>query len=231
MYIKRNRGPCFGTPVAISRGFSLIELMLAMLIMIIASTTMVQIAANVFRTNTQSIQMIQLSQGMRSAIQLISRDIRRSGFNSDALANFLTTEAISSGVTIGGLDANNTANCLQVQYENLEGEARNAVYRLRVISDVGRVSAHFAANATCATAVSDIAWVDITNPLLSNISTLGFVLNSQLTNVAKNTINGNVIQVGLEQISIVISASLRTNDTVNRSIINEVQIRNQYLTV
>ncbi len=213
------------------RGFSLVELMVAMLIMLIVSATMVEIAANVFRTNTVSIQMIQLSQEMRSAIQLISRDIRRSGYKHDALAGYLATEAIGSGVIMGELAANSTANCLQVQYDNLEGEAKNVVYRLRVVSDVGRVSAHFDAAATCDTGINDVAWVDITDPLLSHISRLGFVLNSRLTDVAKNSSNGNVIQVGLEQISIIISASLRANDAVNRSIINEVQIRNQYLTV
>ena len=214
-----------------ARGFTLIELMVAMLIALIVAVTTVQIAANVFQTSTQSIQMIQLTQEMRSVIQLISRDIRRSGYNDDSLARFLATEAIISGVTMGALDANNTANCLQVQYDNHDGDAKNVVYRLRVVSDVGRVSAHFNANATCDTSTDDIAWVDVTDPLLSHISALEFGLNNQMTDIAENMNNGNVIQVGLEQISIVISANLRTNEAVNRSIINEVQIRNQYLTV
>jgi prepilin peptidase dependent protein B len=214
-----------------ARGFTLIELMVAMLITLIVSATTVQITSNVFQTSTQSIQMIQLSQEMRSVIQLISRDIRRSGYNDDSLARFLATEAIASGVSMGILDANNTANCLQVQYDSLDGDAKNVVYRLRVVSDVGRVSAHFNANATCDTSTDDIAWVDVTDPLLTHISALEFVLNNQTTDIAENMNNGNVIQVGLEQINIVISATLRTNEAVNRSIINEIQIRNQYLTV
>jgi prepilin peptidase dependent protein B len=214
-----------------ARGFTLIELMVAMLITLIVSATTVQITSNVFQTSTQSIQMIQLSQEMRSVIQLISRDIRRSGYNDDSLARFLATEAIASGVSMGTLDANNTANCLQVQYDSLDGDAKNVVYRLRVVSDVGRVSAHFNANATCDTSTDDIAWVDVTDPLLTHISALEFVLNNQTTDIAENMNNGNVIQVGLEQINIVISATLRTNEAVNRSIINEIQIRNRYLTV
>ena len=227
VYIDINKSVSPGS----GRGFTLVELMIAMTIMLIVSVVSVQISANVFRTNTESIHMIQLSQEMRSAIQLISRDIRRAGYNDDSLAGYLTTQAISSGITMGDRDANNIANCLRVQYDDLDGNAKNVVYRLRVVSDVGRVSANFSAGATCATSITDSAWVDISDPILSHISALEFVLDNHLINIAKNTNTGNTIQVGVEKISIIISATLRGNATVNRSITNEVQIRNQYLTV
>ena len=213
------------------RGFTLVELMIAMTIMLIVSMVTIQTSANVFRSNTQSIHMIQLSQEMRSGIQLISRDIRRAGYNNDALASYLTTQAISSGVPMGDLDVNNIANCLQVQYDDLEGNAKNVVYRLRVISNVGRISAHFDANATCDTSITDNDWVDISDPVLSHITALEFVLDDHLINIAKNVNTGNTIQVGIEKINIIISATLRSNTAVNRSITNEVQIRNQYLRV
>jgi prepilin peptidase dependent protein B len=214
-----------------ARGFSLVELMIAMVIMLIVAVVTVQIAANVFRTNTESIHMIQLSQEMRSAIQLISRDIRRSGYNDDSLASFLSTQAISSGISMGDLDTNGTANCLQVRYDDLDGNAKNAVYRLRIVNAIGRISAHFGADATCDTLIADTGWVDISDPILTHISGLEFVLDNHLTDIAENMSNGNTIQVGVEQISIIINATLRSNETVTRSITNEVQIRNQYLTV
>jgi prepilin-type N-terminal cleavage/methylation domain-containing protein len=227
MYISTNRQ----MPPSSNRGFTLVELMISLTIMLIVAMVTVQISANVFRTNTESIHMIQLSQEMRSAIQLISRDIRRAGYNDDALASFLSTQAISSGVTMGALDDNNIANCLRVQYDDLDGGAKNVVYRLRVVTEVGRISAHFDDTATCDTAITDNGWVDISDPILSHISELEFVLDNHLTDIAENTDNGNTIQVGVEQISIIISANLRSNEAVNRSIVNEVQIRNQYLKV
>jgi type II secretion system protein J len=213
------------------RGFTLVELMIALVIMSVVTLGAVQLSANVFRSNTQSIQMIQLSQEMRSVIQLISRDIRRAGYDDDALAGFLTTEAITSGVSMGSMDDDNISNCLRVQYDNLAGDAMNVVYRMRTVNDIGRVSAHFGAMASCATDVTDDGWVDVTDPLLTHISGLEFRLNDQMTDIAENLSNGHVIQVGLQQISIAISAILRTDNTINRTIINEVQIRNQFLTV
>ncbi|MCW8925270.1 MAG: prepilin-type N-terminal cleavage/methylation domain-containing protein [Xanthomonadales bacterium] len=212
-------------------GFTLVELMIAMFIMMVVAVALVEISANVFRSNTESIHMVQLSQEMRSAIQLISRDIRRAGYNDDSLAGYLSTQAISSGVTMGALDENDTANCLQVRYDDLDGNAKNVVYRLRTINEIGRVSAHFDADADCDLSLTDTGWVDISDPILTDVSALEFVRDNQLTDIAENLSNGNTIQVGLEQVRISISATLRSNDNVNRTIVNEVQIRNQYLTV
>jgi len=212
-------------------GFTLIELMVSLVIVLIIATVTIKIEANVFESNGRSINMIQLTQQMRSAIQLVSRDIRRAGYNDDALASFLSTQAVSSGVTMGALDANGKANCLQVSYDDLDGTAKNVVYRLRVVSEVGRIAANFGAAATCDTAIADAGWVDITDPLLVSVTSLDFVHNNQLTDIAENLSDGNTIQVGLEQISVTINASLRGNNNVTRSITNEVQIRNQYLTV
>lgn len=218
-------------PTNSTSGFTLVELMIALVITLIVTLVTVKIESNVFRTNTESILMIQLSQEMRSAIQLIARDIRRSGYNDDSLASFLSTQPISSGVTMGALDDNNVANCLQVRYEDLDGNPKNVVYRLRVITDVGRVSAHFGADATCNTAVTDAAWNDISDPIQNHVLALEFELNDHLTDIAENPSTGNTIQVGVEQISILINARLRSNTTVNRTITNEVQLRNQYLRV
>jgi len=205
--------------------------MVSLVIVLIVATVTIKIEANVFESNGRSINMIQLTQQMRSAIQLISRDIRRAGYNDDALARFLSTQAVSSGVTMGALDANGAANCLQVSYDDLDGSAKNVVYRLRVVSEVGRIAANFGATATCDTSIADTGWVDITDPLVVSVTSLDFVHNNQLTDIAENLSDGNTIQVGLEQISVTIDASLRGNNNVSRSITNEVQIRNQYLTV
>jgi prepilin-type N-terminal cleavage/methylation domain-containing protein len=215
------------------KGFTLIELMISMVIMLVVALATIQISSSVFRTNTESVQMIQMSQEMRSAIQLISRDIRRAGYNDDSLAGFLSSQAISSGITMGTLDANGIANCLQVRYDDLDGIAKNAVYRLRVVSTIGRVSAHFGATASCDTPTTDTGWVDISDPILTHITGLEFILDDSRTDIAENMSTGNTIQVGVEQISISISAALRSsaNASVNRTISNAVQIRNQYLSV
>ena len=219
-------------------GFSLIELMIALTIMLMVSLVSVQISANVFSTNTQLIHMTQLTGELRSAIQIISRDIRRAGYNADALAGFLTTQAIDSGVTMGTVDDAGAAECVHVTYDDISrgqsGVQANVVYRLRTVSGVGRLSVLFGDeddDYSCDTAITDTDWVDLSDPLLVDISALQFIHNDSLTDIAENLNNGHMIQVGIEQISITITATLRSNDTISRTITNEVQIRNQYLRV
>lgn len=219
--------PC---AVRAAAGFTITELMVAMTVTLFVGLAVTSAQVSSLRTNSASINMTQLTQELRSAMQLIARDVRRAGYEDDALSRYLTTQAITSGVTLGTL-VNGQADCLRVRYEDLDGNSRNVVYRRRVVGNVGRVSAHFAASATCATALTDAAWVDVSDPLVTQVSTLQFVLNSKLTDIAKNAGTGNVIQVGLDHISIVIGANLAANTSVSRTLVNEVQVRNLNLKI
>lgn len=220
----------------LSRGFTLIELMIALTIMLVVSLVTVQLSANVFGTNAQLIHMTQLTSEMRSAVHIISRDIRRAGYDSDALAGFLTTEAVSSGVTMGsdldGTDDEYIAECVLVTYDDINtGDEVSVVYRLRTIGGIGRVSVNYDAGASCVTAVTDNGWVDMSDPLLINVTELQFIHNEDLTDIAENLDNGNMIQIGLEQVGITITATLTGRTTVVRSISNQVQIRNQLIRI
>jgi prepilin-type N-terminal cleavage/methylation domain-containing protein len=72
------------------RGVTLIELMVAMVISLIVSTAMVMLMANTMGTGTQTIQMTRLTQEMRTAMQLITRDLRRANFHSNSAACYGT---------------------------------------------------------------------------------------------------------------------------------------------
>lgn len=219
------------TRMSDSHGFTMVELMIAMVIAIAVTLMTVSMSSSVFSANTEAVHMVQLTQQVRSAMQLISRDIRRAGYEDDVLSRFLSNQEVSSGVTMGPLDEQDSANCLQVEYEDLDGTAVNSVYRLRVVQTVGRIAANFDADATCATSILADGWVDITDPLLTDVDSLVFVRSEQLTDIAENQDTGNVIQVGVQQISILINASMRENAAIQRVIVNEVQLRNETLTV
>jgi len=212
-------------------GFTIIELLIALFVTMVISLITAKFSVNVFRSNTESVLMIQLSQEMRSAIQLISRDIRRSGYEDDALARYLATQEVDSGVSLGTIDANGTTDCVQLAYEDLGGTNVSAVYRRRVVAEIGRVAANFQAGASCDTSLDDAGWVDVTDPLLTHVQSLEFRHFDSLTDIAENSGTGNVIQVGIESIFISISAELTVNNSIARTITNRVQLRNQLLKV
>jgi type IV pilus assembly protein PilW len=65
-------------------GMTLIELMVAMVVSLIASTAMVLLMANTLGTGTQTIKMSRLTQEMRTAMQIMSRDLRRANYHWNA---------------------------------------------------------------------------------------------------------------------------------------------------
>jgi prepilin-type N-terminal cleavage/methylation domain-containing protein len=67
------------------QGVTLIELMVALAISLVVSTALVMLMANVMGTGTQTIQMTRMTQEMRTAMQLMTRDLRRANYHVGAL--------------------------------------------------------------------------------------------------------------------------------------------------
>ncbi len=66
------------------RGVTLVELMVALVISLIASSAMVLLMANMMGTGTQTIQMSRLTQDLRTAMQLMTRDLRRANYHTNS---------------------------------------------------------------------------------------------------------------------------------------------------
>lgn len=70
------------------KGVTLIELMVAMVISLVVSTAMVMLMSNTMGSGTQTIQMTRLTQEMRTAMQLMTRDLRRANYHANAMNCF-----------------------------------------------------------------------------------------------------------------------------------------------
>ena len=64
------------------KGMTLMELLVAGFISIIVSSGMVILMASTLGTGTQTIKMTQLSEEMRSAMQIMTRELRRANYHS-----------------------------------------------------------------------------------------------------------------------------------------------------
>jgi len=212
------------------RGFTLVELMVAMLIGIIFSIGAIKMFAGTINTSARSVQMVKLSQELRTAMQLVARDVRRSGILFDPLANYQATQALTSGMTMGTLNEEGDADCLQVAYQDTDGTDVNAVYRLIVTDGVGSISGNFAADSTCATGTGEDGWVEITNPAMMNVSNFSLTLNNQTIEIGTNPASGNAIQMVIERIAIEMTGILHADTDIARTIQTEIRLRNEYVT-
>jgi len=96
-----------------SRGLTLIELLIAMVLGIIVIGTVITVFATTVRYNSDNLQMIRLNQELRGAMSLITRDLRRAGYFNSATVNTAYLD-IFGGVDV---DSNNIYECIYFAYD------------------------------------------------------------------------------------------------------------------
>jgi Tfp pilus assembly protein PilW len=79
---------------------TLIELMVAMVVSVIASTAMVIMLANTLGNTSETIQMTKLTNEMRTAMSLITRDLRRANYHWDAANCYANVNCNPDGTKI-----------------------------------------------------------------------------------------------------------------------------------
>lgn len=108
------------------RGFSLIELMIAMAAGLIVSTAIVAFMMSSFKANAEYVQSTRLTQELRNTLDLVVRDLQRAGYDDDSLRYLgslndspfspiciATTAAPTTCLGLGGGDG----NCVVYAYD------------------------------------------------------------------------------------------------------------------
>lgn len=83
------------------RGLTLIELMISIALGLIVLTALVYLLSATMRTNTQTLRSTHLNQELRSVMQLMSKDLKRSGYAAGAENVGLCASA--STIELGGV--------------------------------------------------------------------------------------------------------------------------------
>ena len=89
---------------------TLIEAMVGVVVGLIVSGAMLAMMANTLGTSTRTIEMARLSQELRSVLQLVTRDVRRSSYNAEAIRCFSNIDCGSDGTFANGLPGDITIN-------------------------------------------------------------------------------------------------------------------------
>lgn len=128
-----------------TRGFSLIELMVAMVVGLFVAAIVATMYVSIIRANSTTVQFSRLNMDMQAAFDLISRDIQRAGYASgaeqalarDSLGNPTSAAASNavhtamfSAVDSGGAALDLTSTCILLRYDaNGDGVISGGVNR------------------------------------------------------------------------------------------------------
>ncbi len=135
------------------RGMTLIELLVAGAISVIVASGMVMLMANTLGTGTQTIKMTRLSQEMRTAMQIMTRELRRANYHSTYAECFGNVACLGSGslnidsyVKSITIDGGTTGSCFYFWYDRpqvtgtaVSGQTASAFRRVTNAAGVGSI--------------------------------------------------------------------------------------------
>lgn len=100
------------------QGASLMEVLIAMSISLVVTAAMIALMANSLGTTTRIIKMTKLSDDMRIAMQMMSRDIRRSNYNGKSMYCYATESCLeSSTITLADGSEMKLANDINIEVD------------------------------------------------------------------------------------------------------------------
>lgn len=168
--LRRNSLTCRFLSIYPQRGVSLMELMIAMAISLVVSLAMVSLMANTLGTGTKTIQMTRLTEEMRTAMQLVTRDLRRANYHwnvADCYANINCnpdTTRIKAIAPVGG-------SCFRFWYDRAgDSDLDVGTFQRVARSGVGVIQMTVDDGATSACGTDWGAALDITNPNIVSVT-------------------------------------------------------------
>jgi len=217
---------------------TLIELLVAGVVSLIAVSGMVLVMASTLGTTTQTIEMTRLTHDMRTAMQIMTRELRRANYHPNWIACYGNTGCRADlGITnqidriqIG--DSVDTNDCLWFWYDRpqlcptssctaaeflaaqtaVTGESV-AAFRRAVTGTVGRLQMT-TTRTTAAACSSSSDWVDITDPNIIDVITFTVTnADPDLPSISE-AINSAGDTQNVEKISLAITARLTADPSV-----------------
>jgi prepilin-type N-terminal cleavage/methylation domain-containing protein len=227
-----------------ARGFSLIELMVALALGLIVSIAIVAFTMSSFRSNGQFVLSARLTQELRNTMDLMTRDLRRAGYNERAMSAmggnsaspFAPMSLLTSHTEGGG-----EADCIIYAYDRKDGNpglldvSNGEVRGLRRKSvkingvDVGVVE--YAESSGSNKPKCDGATADYTKfpPACNTTSTWCSLSDPSILNITGLTMTDSGSTVGtslaLREIGINLDGQLRNDTSYTRSVRTSVRVR------
>lgn len=221
-------------------GASLMEVMIAMSISLVVTAAMIALMSNSLGTTTRIIQMTKLSDDMRVALQMMSRDVRRASYNANSMFCYANTDCAADGIvttagdiTMVDLDSDSLNDCftflLDRDYDGDSTEDNAGGFRRVTSNGVGVIEMWTGdSTADCTDAPGAAGWVQITNPENMNISVFSIDDNLSYTqNILDD--GANTVSMKVRKVRMNMEGELVLDSSINRQMEDIIAVRNDLL--
>lgn len=209
------------------RGFTLIELMISIVIGLIILSAVLGLFVSLIKSDSDNIKAIQLNHELRTAMSLMTRDLRRAGYNGASAANVIAGTANPFQELAFNILAPPILNATCVTYaydaDNdgiNDGNSERFGFRLNSGAIETRESGEACSSTTNWDNITDENLVEITSFNVSDPDLIGD--EPEETALPGKTSAG----ITIHRITITLAGRLVRDPTVSRSITEFVEIRN-----
>ena len=221
------------------RGFSLIEMMIAVTVGLVVLAGVAQIFASTVNSSGDSLKMARVNQDLRAAMDVMIRDIQRAGYS--ALTTNSTTGAVTTRTnpfTSSTTNLQVTGSCITYTYDRnangtLDNDENMAFYLSNgaILMRNSVTSASNSCSPTSAEGITDSNRVTITALTFTVTPHCINVTNSPPTDCAATAAaNGNIL-VKPRQVTISITGTPVGDASTLRTITDTVKLRNDLVCI
>ncbi len=228
-------------------GASLMEVLVAMSISLVVTASMIALMANSLGTTARIVKMTKLADDMRVAMQMVTRDVRRSSYNANSFYCYANNNCASDGsaltlaAAIDFVDANDDGvdddNCFTFlmdrdhdgnSTEDGAGGFRRVTDPQAGVDVLEMWTGDSAAN--CGSPAGTTGWVQITDPEVVEITSFSINDDLSYTEVVQTDADGNptLTQV-VRKFRIDLQGQLVLDDNITRHVEDVISVRNDQL--
>jgi len=221
------------------QGAGLMEVLIAMSLSLVVTAAMIALMSNSLGSTARIIKMTKLTDDMRIAMQMMTRDVRRSSYNSNSMYCYANADCGTDGaatlpgeilMTDGDGDGNNDCFTFLLDRDWDDSTANVAGGFRRVVSNGVGVLEMWTDDAPpdCTEAPSTGSWVRVTNP--DNMDIFAFSVDEGLSYEVEIFNDGtNSLSQKIRKVHMNMQGRLVMDPTIVRQVEDVIAVRNDLL--
>ena len=216
-------------------GATLMEVLVAMSISLVVTAAMIAMMANSLGTTARIVKMTKLSDDMRVALQMMSRDVRRSSYNANSMFCYANEDCASDGAITAAADITiDGSTCftflMDRDHDGDSTEDNAGGFRHVTAGGVGVIEMWTGdASPDCSSAAGAAGWVQITNPENMDIFAFSVDDNLSYTQVIKDDGVNPTVSQKIRKIRMDMQGRLVLDNTITRHMEDVIAVRNDLL--
>jgi len=221
------------------QGATLMEVLIAMSLSLVVTAAMIALMSNSLGSTARIIKMTKLSDDMRIAMQMMTRDVRRSSYNSNSMYCYANADCGTDGaatlpgeilMTDGDGDGDNDCFTFLLDRDWDDSTANVAGGFRRVVSGGVGILEMWTGDTPpdCTEAAGEGSWVQVTNP--DNMDIFAFSVDEDLSYEVEIFNDGtNTLSQKIRKVHMNMQGRLVMDPTIVRQVEDVIAVRNDLL--